>query len=906
MAIHNIPRRTKVKMELAYGLTLLDIILAFLLVAGLVLIIVTNIPYKIAIAVSYASLGFMLFIEVADGLRLYYSVILMFKFMAYPKKFSKDGEKGHREINQLIPYERIFQDRFIDFGGYYAQVIEVTPVEFFMLEEIKQDMLVRNFSNVLTRLNPDQEINIIKVRKPMVFDDYIRLDERKYATLLRQVETGEVTNEEAGAREKVFQARVNAMKALNDAREIKKDYFYLVVYDKSITALSDVCEGIVLQFRNSQIPVTAKIIQNRELAVFLKANYTSNIDIRDIDNMGEDSMIQWSMPDKVQFKATSTIINDQEMKIFNITDYPLHVPNAWGFGIFGIPGARVVMKAKPVQRYDAEKQLDKAIMEMETKTSYSARESKRIENQTHLDTLRRLLIDIKNSNEQLFNCNLFIIVEASRKKEVRSALKQQGFRFNEMFGRQVDGFVSSNLSMLDNVKEGKRGINSTSLAAIFPCISGAVMDKEGFYIGYNEEYGDIFIDFFRRDNERVNSNMMIIGKSGGGKSFATKVLLTNMAADNSKMFLLDPEKEYDFLTMSLHGQVLDVGSGMQGRLNPFHITPSLKEDDEEQFMSVNSNYKTQTLDVQNDYNGHLQFMEQFFRVIFDGINSDAFEKLNSLVIEMYSRKNITGDTDLSTLKPEDFPIFDDLYNLVQEKIRTEEDDYLKSIYKTIEIYVQKFATGGRNANIWNGPTTMQTQENFVVFAFRSLLANRNMVIANAQMLLVLRYLNNEIIRNKEFNKLAGFGENDPRRRKIIIVIDEAHVFIDEKYPVALDFMQQMAKRIRKYDGMQIVITQNIKDFVGSPEIAKESTAIINASQYSMIFGLAPNDMSDLVDLYRNAGGINDDEKNAIATASRGEAFLITSPTSRTRVKIEALDEIRDMFDEKFYAQRRNR
>ena len=463
MAIHNIPRRTKVKMELAYGLTLLDIILAFLLVAGLVLIIVTNIPYKIAIAVSYASLGFMLFIEVADGLRLYYSVILMFKFMAYPKKFSKDGEKGHREINQLIPYERIFQDRFIDFGGYYAQVIEVTPVEFFMLEEIKQDMLVRNFSNVLTRLNPDQEINIIKVRKPMVFDDYIRLDERKYATLLRQVETGEVTNEEAGAREKVFQARVNAMKALNDAREIKKDYFYLVVYDKSITALSDVCEGIVLQFRNSHIPVTAKIIQNRELAVFLKANYTSNIDIRDIDNMGEDSMIQWSMPDKVQFKATSTIINDQEMKIFNITDYPLHVPNAWGFGIFGIPGARVVMKAKPVQRYDAEKQLDKAIMEMETKTSYSARESKRIENQTHLDTLRRLLIDIKNSNEQLFNCNLFIIVEASRKKEVRSALKQQGFRFNEMFGRQVDGFVSSNLSMLDNVKEGKNFLKTWGL-----------------------------------------------------------------------------------------------------------------------------------------------------------------------------------------------------------------------------------------------------------------------------------------------------------------------------------------------------------------------------------------------------------------------------------------------------------
>lgn len=900
--IHNIPKKTKVKMEFAYGLTLFDIIFAVILIAGLILLITSNIPYKWIICVSYASISVMMFINVADGVRLYYSAILFFRFFAYPKHFSKEPKKNARDVKQLLPYERLYQESFIDFGEYYAQVIEITPVEFFMLEEIKQDMLVNTFANVLTRLNPDQEANILKLRKPMVFDEYIKLDERKFATLLNQTDKGEISIEEARAREEIFQARVNVMKLFNDQKDRMKDYFYLIVYDKNITALSDTCESMALQFKNSQIPVNAKILKNKDLCVFLKANYTSSIDIRDIDNMAEDSMVKWSMPNTVDFKIGSTIIDNREMKIFNITDYPLQVPNAWGYGLFSIPGARVTMKIKPVQRFEAEKQLDKAIMEMETKTSYSSRESKRIENMTHLQTLRNLLINIKNSNENLFNCNLFITVEATRKKEVRSYLKQAGFRYSEMFGRQVEGFISSNISRFDTVKEGKRGINTTSLAAIFPFVSGAVMDPEGFYIGYNETYGDIFIDFFRRDNERVNSNMMIIGKSGGGKSFAAKTLLCNMAADNSKMFILDPEKEYDFLTSRLKGKVMDVGSGMQGRINPFHITPSLKEDEEET-INDDSEYKTKTLDVQNDYNGHLQFLEQYFRVIFSGMNSDAFEKVNSLVIEMYNEKGINENTIIENLKPEDFPIFDDLYKLVKVKIEQETDDYIKSIYKTIEIYVQKFATGGRNANIWNGPTTLETKENFVVFAFRSLFANRNMVIANAQMLLVLRYLNNEIIKNKEFNKLAGFGENDPRRRKIIIVVDEAHVFIDEKYPIALDFMQQMAKRIRKYDGMQIVITQNIKDFVGSPEIAKQSTAIINASQYSMIFGLAPNDMSDLVDLYRNAGGINDDEKNAIATAGRGEAFLITSPTSRTRVKIEALDEIRAMFDEKFYAQK---
>ena len=899
--IHNIPKKAKVKVELAYGLHIIDIVLMALLAAGLILLIISQVPYKIVICLSYASLSVMLFLEVSEGVRLYYSVILLFKFMAYSKKFALNQEKGHKDIKQLIPYERIFQEKFVDFGSYFAEVIEIKPVEFWMLEESKQDMLIRTFANVLSRANPDQEINLIKVQKPIVYDRYIHNDEKKFATLLSEMDKGEITKEEAEARYAIFQSRVNMMTVINESHTQIGDFFYLVVFDKNIGALNDVCESMVMQLVNSSIPMNAKIIQNKELATFLKANYTSQIDIKEADNLNQDSLVTWSMPKKIQFKANYTLINDQPKRIFNITDYPLQVGNGWGFGLFGIPGARVSMKIKPIQRFDAEKTLDKAIMEMETKLGYSARESKRIENQTHLETLRNLLIDIKNSNENLFNCNMFIMVDDNRKKEIRSFLKQKGFRYSEMFGRQVDAFISSNISKVDTIKEGKRGINTTSLAAIFPFISGAVMDDDGFYLGYNEEYGNIFIDFFRRDAERVNSNMFIIGKSGGGKSFAAKNLLANMAADNSKVFILDPEKEYDFLTAQLKGQVIDVGSGLQGRINPFHITPSLKEDDEE---VKEGEYKTQTLDMQNDYNAHLQFLEQYFRVIFAGMDSDSFEKVNSLVIEMYAKKNINADTNLDLLKPEDFPIFDDLYSLVVEKLKKEKDEYLQSIYKKIEIYVQKFATGGRNANIWNGPTTLETKENFVVFAFRSLLANRNMVLANAQMLLVIRYLNNEIIRNKEFNKINNFGENDPNRRKIIVVVDEAHTFIDDKYPIALDFMELLAKRIRKYDGMQIIITQNIKDFVGSPEIAKQSTAIINASQYSMIFGLAANDMNDLVELYRNAGGINDDEKNAIATASRGEAFLITSPTSRTRVKIEALDEIRMMFDEKFYAKKK--
>ncbi|MCQ2517792.1 MAG: hypothetical protein MJ119_03435, partial [Lachnospiraceae bacterium] len=101
--------------------------------------------------------------------------------------------------------------------------------------------------------------------------------------------------------------------------------------------------------------------------------------------------------------------------------------------------------------------------------------------------------------------------------------------------------------------------------------------------------------------------------------------------------------------------------------------------------------------------------------------------------------------------------------------------------------------------------------------------------------------------------------------------------------------------IRKYNGMQIIITQNIKDFVGTEELARKSTAIINACQYSFIFPLAPNDMHDLCKLYEKAGAINESEQEDIINNGRGRAFVVTAPSERTCVNIVAEEGIERLF-----------
>ena len=515
-------------------------------------------------------------------------------------------------------------------------------------------------------------------------------------------------------------------------------------------------------------------------------------------------------------------------------------------------------------------------MELQTQTLKN-RASDEIEKDTHLQSLQDLLVNLQNENDVLFDVTLIITAYDDKgknfvKKHVRRRLREMGFGFNEMVGRQKDVYLTSQICTTDKVKLS-RGIPTSSLAAVFPFVSNAIVDDKGLLIGENKL--PVFVDFNKRDDSHLSSNMIVLGKPGSGKSYACKSIIAHLASCNTRVFVLDPESEYGKLCQNFGGKVLDVSSGKFGIINPFHIIQS--EDDE------NSD------GTSNDYFAHLQFLEEFYRVVLPGINSDSLELLNKLTQELYEKKGITAYTKLKGYSAEFYPTFNDLAYLIDERRESETDEYNRGCLKVLTNYIAKFRRGGRYSNLWNGATSFNPRENFIVFDFQKLLANKNSIVANGQMLLIVKWLENEVVRNKDYNKLYRVS------RKLVVAVDETHLFIDEKYPIALDFLASLAKRIRKYDGMLITITQSVKDVAGTPEIARKSQALIDVCQYSLIFSLSPNDMKDLCELYSRAGQINEAEQNYIMHNKRGTAFFISSPQSRTNIDIVTSDFVEKLF-----------
>ncbi len=890
-----VPRRTKVKLEFVKGFTGIDLLIALVVAAVLIVLAASNFPGHIWIAMAWAIIGLSLFFKIADSDRFYVTLTHLARFSMQKKKYLKAPKSGKSNIKDIIPYVKFYEEKLIDYNGYYAGVLEVKPILFDLLNEYSQNNVIDvGFGNAIRRLDDNQVCEIVKLNKAMVLANYSYIEKKKYDRLLDQLYEKQMSQEEIDARSPIFEERVNFIENKNRTDKIYKDYFYLVVLGKDIEALENTLAGMATSLASSLTPVQTKRLVGNDLAIFIKANYVRDFNERDLENIPFNEFLNWATPNTIKFSTAKYSIDNINYRTYAISEYPLQVGNAWGASFFLLDRTKVVMKFKKAPRYESEKKIDKAIMDMETKLNRTGKSSARIELTTHLDTLRNLLQELKNSNQQLYDVNTFITCEDSARKDVKSMLKQEGYKYTELFARQIDAFISTGISMRDNIKELQRGVPTYTLAGVFPFISSELQDEGGFYLGDNAY--PVFIDFFARDAQRVNSNMMIIGKSGSGKSFATKTLLANFSADNTKIFICDPEKEYAELTEKLKGKFIDVGSSLQGIINPFNVIRALdKDDDEEKKPAADGEEVVETSQkkkVDDSFNQHLQFLEQFLRTILQGISSDAFEVINTLVLEMYEKFGIDEYTDLKNLKPEDYPTFDDLYAILQEKIKTAKEDYVLNNLRVAETYIRKFAKGGRNSNLWNGPTSIETNENFVCFNFQSLIAGNNDMLTLAQMLLVFKYIESEVINNKDYNELHKSN------RKIIVVCDEAHIFINPKYPIALNFMTSMAKRIRKYGGMLVVITQNINDFVGSEEIKRQSTAVINACQYSLIFSLSPNDVNDLIELYKNSGGINKQERNSIVSASVGQAFIITSPTSRTMVQIRPLPYVLSIIEKK--------
>lgn len=474
--------------------------------------------------------------------------------------------------------------------------------------------------------------------------------------------------------------------------------------------------------------------------------------------------------------------------------------------------------------------------------------SESIEAEGNLQDVIELLANLRKNKEPLLHCSVFIELKAKsmeKLKELQSDIAMELTRskisVDRLTLRQKEGFLSAVPTGSNQFgAQYERVLPASSVANLYPFNFSGKTDPQGAYIGRDKYGTNILVDFDRRAEDKTNSNALILGNSGQGKSYLLKLILTNIRESGKRIICLDPESEYETLCDALGGCYIDFMSG-EYTINP--LEPKAWTDSVEDIDATTPEaFKKVTRLSQ-----HIAFLKDFFRSYKDFTDSQI-DTIEILLSKLYARFGITDTTDYSVKKPSDFPIMEDFYKLCEEEFMTY-DKQRKYLYT--EETLQEVCLGihsmcvGSESKYFNGHTNI-TDSNFLVFGVKGLM-DTNRRLKDCMLFNILSFMSNELL---------GKGNTAAS-------VDELYLFLSNM--TTIEYLRNCMKRVRKKDSSVILASQNIEDFL-IPSIREFTKPLFSIPTHQFLF---------------NAGQINPKEYMDALQVEPSEFELIKYPERGT-------------------------
>lgn len=886
-----VPGKTNQKLPIILKFNIYDIIY---IVCGLIVIIATMLtmmalnikPFAIIAGVIFAEGAiFLILLAQITEYRLYWYIRHLVLYIFSHKKYSKNI------LNDQLGLS--FKENYVTTeAGQYSKVIEIKGIDFSLISEASQDLKINQLASVLGNIEKGK---IVKLDKPISFLGKLEDVDTRLAYYAE--EYGKLSEEEKKDPENLtamqLESRITALTidhntfaSAEEAQTIKSNAYYLILYNENLSNLNLELERSIRLLNN--MGLFCYELDDKEIKEFYKNFFETE------ESQQEKSMGKLIFPETVEH-ARYLQQGDKKFCVHTLCDLPYLLGNGWLSYIANIEGVKLVVNFKNNTNLDkATKNINRKIVSLGALLLQKQTESDRMEINAQIDAFRSLLQQIKFSKETLHTCDIMLIYPYDKKlvKEINAIVKTAtSARLDTLTFRQMEVYINAFPHLQSkNIKYMQRDFQSSTFAGSFPFISDLFVDDKGDFLGENS--GPVFFDMWSNLNggpgTRTNANIMTIGASGKGKSYLQKILIKNQLERDDKIFILDPENEYSYIARQFGGEVIDVVGGDM-RINPFELVPEMDDSGKE---SAGFGLLSK----------QLAFLGDFFKVVLPYLTAFTRQVLQNELKTIYAKKGIfpvgyKNPKDKNAkpvlfrdagLKSTDYPTFDDIIDHFYSINLSEQTTQVQEAVVELQAFLKDFEKDGRYGAIWNGPTTISLDNDFIVFNFRGLDNGSSDEIKNGQMLLITKYLNKEIINNFERNLHIKKSE----AKKVVLLVDEAHNFIDPEFPVALDMMKNMAKRIRKYSGSLWVATQNIADFVGFDINTKtKATAVINNCQYTFLFGLKPNDIEQVKDMYSKsvAGALTEEELSYLATAGQGDVLLMVDTSTRISFHVTLKD-----------------
>ena len=560
-------------------------------------------------------------------------------------------------------------------------------------------------------------------------------------------------------------------------------------------------------------------------------------------------------PKGLQFNPSDFVISDKYATILTVISYPRFIGPGYLSNLTNMSGVKLVIKHIPVPFTVLAKMLNKEISDLRSR--YQQEKDRTIQERIRqdVDSLEYFIQQFTASQAKTFDFQMHIMITANTREELEMKKVNIKNYMDAMELRAVplrfeqERVLKSILPIFEKQPiEDRIGtpMPSPTMAAMYPFIFDSIKDDGlSTLLGVDFSGGVVLFNQFlyqlKKESNRNNANMIILGTSGSGKSTAAKLILRSHIRNGYQIVAVDPEGEISEMTRMYGGDVVDLGKGGEyGMVNPLEVIMDADENEIKNGLGYTVLNKT------------LQSLKAFMKYYSPDIEEDVLALFSGVVQDTYARFGITFTSDFSKFTSKDYPTFSDVYITVTSKLtsmteKTHERDVMERLELKLRPLVRELKY------YFNGHTSINTESDFLVFNIKELM-NSDANIRNALLFNVLKF---------------AWGLCLNPNVNTVLSVDEAHVLLGAKNELGAEFLTQVQRRARKYNTGTIIITQQPSDFVADG-ILMHGKAIFDNSSYYLVMGLkkqAVEDLAMLIDL-------NDNEKESIKRFSQGEALFV--------------------------------
>ena len=556
----------------------------------------------------------------------------------------------------------------------------------------------------------------------------------------------------------------------------------------------------------------------------------------------------------IEYKKNYIRIGDYYGRVYVVTKYPQKVKVGWLEDIANISNTICCLNISPTDKESLMNNISRGIRQNEAQIDSITDEIQRQRTEREIIDGQDLIKKIDMNGETVVYVTIAIMVIAEDEEELKQRSKNVLTRLTSM---QMNGRLLTNLSrnsmklmspfsitdpIIKSIAD-RNMLESTWIGGL-PFSSSGFNDGVKYYFARDTKGGIVILDLWKRGGDRTNSNVVIMGTAGVGKSTVAKHLILNEYMTNTKVILIDPEREYKDMTEKLEEKWIDIGSGKGGIINPLQIK-AIPLDDEDDFESSKKGMGAMAL--------HFQTLRTFFKLLYPELNSIELATLEEVLEELYKRFKITWETDITEIPNNKFPIMTDLYNLLVEKIKVVKDEDKQKVFDKLRSLIRGITLGAEK-NLFNGYTSINDNARVVCFDTFNL-QNASERIKKAQYFNILAYCWEIVSRDKE--------------ETTMLVCDEAYLLIDPKVPQTMIFLRNVAKRCRKYEGSLVTISHSIVDFLDE-SVKMYGQAILDMATYKILMGTDGKNLEESTELFK----LSERQAEFLYKKKRGLALFI--------------------------------